>query len=174
MAWTNLINSLFLPGKPILGSTGLALRDNPIAIAQGTSGAPRIAPRALETLYLGGSNGIGSGYAFTILNADSIGVIDAQINWATGAGDQIVFQASTNGGSTWGTQQAIMNSSLNGSGRMMVNLLTGAWRIHAASVYSGTLTIPSGCNAVRFKPDAGAGGGTTLAMMAFVAAGIPS
>ena len=40
MPWTSLVNALFLPGKKILGSTGMALRDNAIAIAEGASGAP--------------------------------------------------------------------------------------------------------------------------------------
>ena len=53
MPWTTLINSLFLPGKKILGATGMALRDNPIAIAQGDTGAPRILLPALERLVVG-------------------------------------------------------------------------------------------------------------------------
>lgn len=42
MAWTNLLNALFLPGKPILGSTGVALRDNLVSALTGDAGAPRI------------------------------------------------------------------------------------------------------------------------------------
>jgi hypothetical protein len=40
MAWTTLPNSLFLPGKPILGSTGAELRDNIASAASRDSGAP--------------------------------------------------------------------------------------------------------------------------------------
>ena len=47
-AWTNLINALFLPQKPILGSIGLALRDNVVALAAGSAGAPRIQTAALQ------------------------------------------------------------------------------------------------------------------------------
>lgn len=39
-AWTPLLNSIFLVGKPTTSPTGLALRDNPIAIAEGASSAP--------------------------------------------------------------------------------------------------------------------------------------
>jgi hypothetical protein len=49
MAWTSLANALFLVGKPITSSTGIALRDNPSAIAEGASGAPRIMDAALGT-----------------------------------------------------------------------------------------------------------------------------
>ncbi len=41
--WTNIQTSRLEPGKPIRSIDGLALRDNPIAIAEGASGAPKIA-----------------------------------------------------------------------------------------------------------------------------------
>lgn len=50
MAWTNLINAIFLPGRPVLGSIGVALRDNPIALAEGAPGAPRIWGRAAKPI----------------------------------------------------------------------------------------------------------------------------
>ena len=40
--WTNIPDSSIEPGKPIRSIDGIALRDNPIAIAQGASGAPRV------------------------------------------------------------------------------------------------------------------------------------
>lgn len=39
MAWTTLLNALFLPGKPIIGATGAALRDNIIAAFEGDATA---------------------------------------------------------------------------------------------------------------------------------------
>ena len=42
MAWTNIPDSVLEPGKPIRSVDGLSLRDNPIAIANGDPGAPRI------------------------------------------------------------------------------------------------------------------------------------
>lgn len=50
MAWTTLLNSLFLPGKKILGSTGMALRDNLVAALQGDAGAERLRIGALQRL----------------------------------------------------------------------------------------------------------------------------
>ena len=169
-AHTDLPNSLFLQDKPILGSTGMALRDNPIAISEGAPGAPRIAHRALTSLYLGGSNGSGSGYSFTLTGTENLGVIDGEIDWALPPGAEIVFQASTDGGSTWGSQQVMLSTGPGTSRRMMINLLTGEWRVHPN--LSGTFTIPSGCNAIRLKPDSGASGSTTLAVMAWAAGGI--
>lgn len=51
--YTPLADSLFDPGKAILGSTQLAQRDNYIAITEGATGAPRIMLPALERLSAG-------------------------------------------------------------------------------------------------------------------------
>jgi hypothetical protein len=40
--WTTLPDAALEPGKPIRSIDGLALRDNPVAIAEGAAGAPRI------------------------------------------------------------------------------------------------------------------------------------
>lgn len=41
-SWTDIPNSSIESGAPIRAVDGLALRDNPIAIAEGQAGAPRI------------------------------------------------------------------------------------------------------------------------------------
>ena len=46
--YTNIPDATIETGKPIKATTGRALRDNPIAIAEGAVGAPRILPGALE------------------------------------------------------------------------------------------------------------------------------
>jgi len=47
--WTTIPDSSLEPGKPIRSIDALALRDNPVAIAEGESGAPRIVDAALGT-----------------------------------------------------------------------------------------------------------------------------
>lgn len=47
--WTTVPDSSLEPGKPIRSIDALALRDNPVAIAEGQSGAPRIVDAALST-----------------------------------------------------------------------------------------------------------------------------
>jgi hypothetical protein len=47
--WTTIPDSSIEPGKPIRSIDGLALRDNPVAIAEGAVGAPKIAAAALKT-----------------------------------------------------------------------------------------------------------------------------
>lgn len=48
MAYTDIPDANLEPGKPIRSIDALALRDNPIAIANGDNGAPRIKRAALE------------------------------------------------------------------------------------------------------------------------------
>ena len=45
--WTTIPDASLEPGKPIRSIDGLALRDNPVAIAEGGAGAPRIQTQAL-------------------------------------------------------------------------------------------------------------------------------
>ena len=45
--WTTIPDASLEPGKPIRSVDGLALRDNPVAIAEGAAGAPRIQTQAL-------------------------------------------------------------------------------------------------------------------------------
>lgn len=47
--WTTIPDSSLEPGKPARSIDALALRDNPIAIAIGASGAPKIEAAALNT-----------------------------------------------------------------------------------------------------------------------------
>jgi hypothetical protein len=49
MAWTNISNALVSVGALPFATTIQALRDNPIAIANGDAGAPRIQAAALDT-----------------------------------------------------------------------------------------------------------------------------
>lgn len=46
--WTTLPDAAIEEGKPVRAVDGRALRDNPIAIAEGATGAPRIQTAALE------------------------------------------------------------------------------------------------------------------------------
>lgn len=48
-AWTTIPDANLQPKKPVRSIDGLAFRDNPIAIAEGASGAPRIEAPALNS-----------------------------------------------------------------------------------------------------------------------------
>ena len=46
--WTTLPDATLEPGKPIRSIDVLALRDNPVAISEGASGAPKVRTAALQ------------------------------------------------------------------------------------------------------------------------------
>ena len=53
--WTDIPSTDVTPENPIKGSTGAALRDNPVAIAQRDEGAPPMAPPTIETFTSSGT-----------------------------------------------------------------------------------------------------------------------
>ena len=61
-AWTNIPNSSLESGAPIRAVDGVAFRDNPIAIAEGALGAPRVDP-ILAMEHQGAVGAVGT-YAF--------------------------------------------------------------------------------------------------------------
>jgi hypothetical protein len=52
--WTSIADATLEPGKPIRAIDARALRDNPIAIAEGASGAPKIAGQQGPAIETGG------------------------------------------------------------------------------------------------------------------------
>jgi hypothetical protein len=72
MSWTNIPNANLAIGAPIRSIDQLALRDNPIAIAEGATGAPRVRAEALN----GGQSGSAPIYAARAwVNFDGTGVV---------------------------------------------------------------------------------------------------
>jgi len=72
MSWTNIPNGNLAVGAPIRSVDQLALRDNPIAIAEGDTGAPRIRAEALN----GGQSGTAPIYAARAwVNFDGTGTV---------------------------------------------------------------------------------------------------
>ena len=61
-SWTDIPNSSLETGKPARSVDALAFRDNPIAIAEGATGAPKIDP--LLAFNHGGNVGLIGTYAF--------------------------------------------------------------------------------------------------------------
>lgn len=54
--WTTIADATLEPGKPWRSVDALAVRDNPIAIAEGASGAPRVRTAALQAPASGTAN----------------------------------------------------------------------------------------------------------------------
>lgn len=143
-SWTNIQDNFLEPGKPVRSVDGLALRDNPIAIAQGASGAPRVQNAAINNgavtnAKLGGSAVTNPKVANRTLGAEKFQVGAAERDWvlartavaAVGAvGTYGLFEIQTPVGVTEG--QTIAGNSLRystaagsgGSGGP-----SGTWRV---------------------------------------------
>lgn len=67
--WTTVPDASLEPGKPIRSIDALALRDNPVAIAEGAAGAPKIDP-INAMAHLGAAGAVGT-YAFLVLGEAS-------------------------------------------------------------------------------------------------------
>lgn len=160
MAWTTLINSLFLPGKKILGATGMALRDNLVAVCQALAGAPRIDARAIQNVYLSSGSTSGSGF-FTVTGLSAVERLRLEFGLAeTASGTRnLEIGFSNDGGSTWGSTQTLCSASVvsgHGGGMITVNLRTGDYAAYVAHSNvlgegAGTMTVPSNVDAMRVR-----------------------
>jgi len=122
--WTTIPDSSIEPGKPIRSIDGLALRDNPIAIAEGALGAPRIIGKSVQlssaypVVTVSAANTIVAEFGFvaeslTLQNNGTSNVIAGRITIQTYSGS-MRFQAThlmVSGGGTV-TLELYKNNSL--------------------------------------------------------------
>lgn len=180
MAWTNIPNAALLIDKPWTSSLALAVRDNPISIAAGNTGAPKNHPASLD-IYKG-TRALSGTTPQQYLNLDrcvAVRVDVGMVGGTTGGAQFLEASYSNNNGSSWGSYQTLDVSATGAAtdpdrrnfvGMARVNLTTGAYIAMGASangsaspslalaqVASGTHTVPSNCNAVRFRMSAGTG-----------------
>ena len=102
------------PDAPVTSSLGFALRDNPAGIAEGAPGAPKVRSAALNlTAGSGSRTTVG-----TIFQLNNIGRLSAfHVSSAVSSGGSgsaaISYQTSTDGGSSWGSDNVIILFSGN-------------------------------------------------------------
>jgi hypothetical protein len=139
--WTTIPDSSLEPGKPIRSIDTLALRDNPVAIAEGAPGAPRVAS---DSAIDWGGGGVGEtsavnwvGAKNSLLSAGAIGSFAFAVR-STGTG--LVTFGSTLAGSSL-TPTGIASGGVTASG----GTLTGTWRCLGRSEFfnpqGNTLTL---------------------------------
>lgn len=176
MAWTNLLDAVLGHKKPVTLQILRALRDNPIAIAEGAPDAPRIQPAAMAQPLVSASGQTVSGstnwLAFTGLDEVKDLRVDFHISNGGGAAGAANFEVafSADGGSSWGSSQNIITTSdlINTGyaiGVARIDMESGAIRGSAfrgtttgGSILVGlnsTLTVPADCNAIRFRISSG-------------------
>jgi hypothetical protein len=169
--YTAITNGEIDQDSPVTQPLLTALRDNPIAIAEGASDAPRIDGAALENVFLGFSSLSGWSSAFTF-KATQTQYIIAKYNFASPSPSNFTPQVrfSTDGGSSWGSGQAILgNTASQGDYWLALNLQDGTGQTLTDFIGAGTtttVTVPSGADAISFYAL------TSGAVMAFCLGGV--
>jgi len=176
--YTVIANTQVDPNAPITSELMTALRDNPIAIAEGAVGAPRIASTAINvpiTFY-----GVGSSTGdFTFFSNLSLGDYAllrydfvAEETADSTSTSNIEVRMSNNGGSTWssfvnisGTVNRDAASSGSGYIDMRTGTVRGLWS-SSLSTFSVDATILSGGgNALEIRADVGIGATISAAVI---------
>lgn len=156
MAFTTLINALFLPGKPILGSTGLALRDNLDAFM---AGDPSIGDSNRQRVLLG-----------TIATTSGSTVTLSSLNLTNYRGLVCVFSGVSlnmaSAVSIAGTRCTEATASAGSilSGAVWVDLFTGVfWSVvgspngNGSAAFGGSTGYSTSTTSVSFAAIAGSG-----------------
>jgi len=185
MAWTTISNALVAVGAKPFATTIQALRDNPVAIADGDVNAPRVVGAALLTHR---PNVSGSGAPSTPDGWTDLGRVRVMrfdytfIGGSTTSGTTLQWRFSVNAGSSW-------SSYVNGPaattlielvhGALWLNLSTGEWRSYGPTANSnanGTTAPPGGgVNGLQFRINGGSGsgsGGLTLNIAGHILSGV--
>ena len=153
--WVPPIEATFDEGKPIRSQQGLALAGNPIAMAEGASGAPRFARKVLYTNSIGAAVSGLSGYNGCRVDYKySVGPPD---------GNTVTLQFSDDG-TTWPASLTLGVSTVDGinlGGFIYVDFATGSYtNVPGVSVTAGTIaSMPSAPTHVRINSSAGTGTG---------------
>ena len=130
-------NTVIAHKKGITLQQGRALRDNPIAITEGSETAPKIAGAAFGTsFWMGFRAASPATYTQDLRNTRWL-----KIENATNVTE---IALSNDGGATWGSPQSL------GAGTKYIDLQTGDTVNSTGGVVASDFTPLSGCNAVQF------------------------
>lgn len=128
------------PDAPVTSSLGFALRDNPAAIAEGASGAPKVQSEALN-LRAAASDRTSDGTLFTINSADRLSqfLVNSYIftSGTAATSTSVRYRTSTDGGSSWGGFTVFDTTAQNG----------GA---NNRSSRNGLVSVGSNVNSIQF------------------------
>lgn len=150
------------PGAPVTSELLKKERDNPIAIAEGATGAPRVQGIALGGVYL-------SSFTQTekapqaLLGLDRVGLLVSDVLTTGLSGGIVQISLSNNGGASYGgwitlyTEPGGLTAGICATGKLHLDLVTGDWRVRMLAsdggvlATNGTLTLPAGVNAIQMR-----------------------
>ena len=140
--WVNISNTNLQPGAPARSVDAIALRDNPIAIAEGAAGAPRIQTAAIQDGAITNAKIANGAVTWAKVSAGSIYIGMGAIPAGAIGSVAMVRRASGAVPILWG--ELVPGSAIrpsNSAGEDVgstINELSGTWR-----VLGGGLPVPS-------------------------------
>lgn len=141
--WTDITDASVDPDAPVTSELAYAWRDNPIAIAQGSVGAPKVRSDALN-LAAGSGNRTSIGTIFQLNSLDRVAAFYVSSAVTAGGASSgavsISYQTSTNGGTTWSGDNALVSFTSAGDATSRQSF--------------DIVTIAAGVNSVRFRMSA--------------------
>lgn len=159
MAFTTLPNAIFGTDKPIGGATGIALRDNPIEIAAGGSGAPKVAVKMS-----GGSGFLGTPLIVSTLGP--FGGVIVDLFATTGGGSSVIVEFSNDGTTYYGSTTLVAASTSSEDVKLYVDFATATYSLAKASNNSFATGAVSGLSlSVTHMRISVPGGSATFAAM---------
>ena len=117
--YITVVDSSVDPDAPLTSDLMYRLRDNPIAIAEGSIGAPKVRSEALR-LTREAADRTSDGVLFTLTGIDRISsfMVSSYVYIVSGSagGASVRYRTSTDGGSTWGGYTIFNTASISGAG----------------------------------------------------------
>lgn len=153
--WTDIPDTSLDPDAPLTSNLAYAWRDNPVAMAEGAEGAPKIAVKSA-----GGATGAGT-LAFTGLD-DFAGVVVHGHTWTDGLTRQLTVSLSDDG-STYATASTLLTDSVGSIGigfTLFIDFTTGNFKCtHSADStgYSSGTIAGGGSGVTAFRLQIGVG-----------------
>jgi hypothetical protein len=173
MAWTTISNGLVAVGAKPFATTIQALRDNPIAIADGDVNAPKVVGPAVSLTRPSRNISGNTPAGWTDLDRVKLMRFDF---WQTVNAPAADIQArfSTNNGGSWGSYQSLgfgIAAGQSAFGTLWLDITNGDYEFYAtrfptgggnpiAVFNTGSVTVPSNANGLQFRNSTGSGNPT--------------
>lgn len=187
--WKQIPDTDVDPDAPVTSELMYALRDNPVAIADGATGAPRVMGIALDTFLAHGSAAINdSTTSLAFVGMDRVGEILVAFNAVgdnTSGSPVIQVSFTNNNGTSWGAWQSLTrytvpassDVSLRGASYLFTVSLknaiacmlygsNGASVVRSGQIVTNLTNTLSDTNGIRFKSNSIAFGQTSIALWA--------
>lgn len=149
--WTTITDTQVDPDAPLTSGLAYAWRNNPIAIAEGATGAPRVMPLAMQT-WIAGVALDDTATPVAVTGIDPNTMVQIMGNFKNGSTDaaSLLISASSDGGTTWGDWAALMIGAANTrhSVHIVLNLKNGAY---TSLLYDHGVIGTGPFNALRFR-----------------------